>query len=217
MDDFTGFLRTLGFSDDPIPFKAILGMPIRHQGVHVGNFYLAEKEGNRAFTSEDEETLVLFASQAAAAVANARAFRAEHQARADLEALVETSPVGVVVFDAQTGRPISFNREAQRIMEELRAPDRPIEELLDIITCRRADGRETAFAEYPLAQALNTGEMVRAEEIVLSVPDGRSVTTLVNATPISSQDGTVGSVVATLQDLAPLKNSTGCARSSSAW
>ena len=205
LDDFTGFLHSRGFTDNPIPFKGFLGMPIRHQGAHVGNFYLAEKEGNRAFTSEDEETLVLFASQAAAAVANARAFRAEHQARADLEALVETSPVGVVVFDAQTGRPISFNREAQRIMEELHTPDRPIEELLDTITCRRADGRETSFAEYPFAQALSRGETVRAEEIVLSVPDGRSVTTLVNATPIPSRDGAVGSVMATLQDLAPLE------------
>ena len=31
--------------------------------------------------------------------------------RADLEALVETSPVGVVVFDAKSGRAVSFNRE----------------------------------------------------------------------------------------------------------
>ena len=205
LDDFTGFLHSRGFTDNPIPFKGFLGMPIRHQGVHVGNFYLAEKEGNRAFTGEDEETLVLFASQAAAAVANARAFRAEHQARADLEALVETSPVGVVVLDAQTGRPVSFNREARRLVEELHAPGRPPEELLGIITCRRADGRETAFSEYPLAQALSRGETVRAEEIVLSTPDGRSVTTLVNATPIPTQDGAVGSVVVTLQDLAPLE------------
>ena len=41
---------------------------------------------------------------------------------------------------------------------------------------------------------------------MLSVPDGRSVTTLlVNATPIHASDGTVESVVVTLQDLAPLQ------------
>ena len=40
---------------------------------------------------------------------------------------------------------------------------------------------------------------------MLSVPDGRSVTTLVNATPIRSEDGTVESVVVTMQDLAPLE------------
>ena len=40
--------------------------------------------------------------------------------------------------------------------------------------------------------------------MVLSVPDGRSVRTLVNATPIRSAGGAVESVVVTMQDLAPL-------------
>ena len=46
---------------------------------------------------------------------------------------------------------------------------------------------------------------MRAEEIVLEVPDGRRVTTLVNATPIRSADGAVESMVVTMQDLAPLE------------
>ena len=59
---------------------------------------------------------MLFASQAAAAIANARAHRDERRARADLEALVETSPVGVVVLHANTGSPLSLNQEAKRIL-----------------------------------------------------------------------------------------------------
>ena len=127
----------------------------------------------------------------------ARAYRAEQRARADLEALVETSPVGVVVLDAATGRAVPVNREARRIVETLHAPDRPPEELLSTLTARRADGREIALPKYPIAQALGSGETVRAEEIVLSTPDGRSVTTLVNATPIPSQDGAVVEIVDT--------------------
>ena len=42
-------------------------------------------------------------------------------------------------------------------------------------------------------------------QIVLSVPDGRSVKTLVNATPIHGPDGEVESLVVTLQDLSPLE------------
>ena len=68
---------------------------------------------------------MLFASQAANAIANARAHRDERRARADLEALVETSPVGVVVFDGRTGRPASLNREARRLVDGLNAPGRP--------------------------------------------------------------------------------------------
>ena len=205
LGDLPGYVRELGFSSDLMRSKTFQGTPMRHRGVAVGHFFLAEKEGGREFTGEDEEVLVLFASQAATAIANARTHRAEQRARADLEALVDTSPVGVVVFDARTGHPVSLNREAKRIVGGLRLPGRSPEQLLEVMTVRRADGREMALGEFPLARELSTAETVRAEEIVLEVPDGRSVTTLVNATPIRSEDGEVASVVVTLQDLAPLE------------
>ena len=145
---------------------------MRHRGVHVGNFYLVEKAGDEAFTDEDEEILVLFAAQAATAIANARTYRAERRARADLEALIETSPVGVVVFEARTGALVSLNREAARIVKSLCGPGQSAEQLLGVITCRRADGREIALDRLPLARALDRAETVRAEEVVLSVPDG---------------------------------------------
>ncbi|MCY4598514.1 MAG: response regulator, partial [Acidobacteria bacterium] len=91
------------------------------------------------------------------------------------------------------------------IVERLRIPERPLEDLLDVVTCRRGDGRELTLAEFPLARQLSSAETVRAEEITLSVPDGRSVTTLVNATPIRSADGAVESMVVAMQDLAPLE------------
>ena len=203
--DLPAYLRSLGYAEELTLSKTLQAMPMRHRGVHVGNFFLGEKEGGREFTEEDEEVLVLFASQAATAVANARTHRDERRARADLEALVDTSPVGVVVFDARTGRPVSFNREARRIVGELCSPDSPPEQLLEVMTCRRGDGREVRLDELPLADEFRDAETVRAEEIELSVPDGRSVTTLVNATPIRSADGAVESVVVTLQDLAPLE------------
>ena len=205
LTDLPAFVRSLGFSPDLMRSRTFQGTPMRHRGVHVGNFFLAEKEGAPAFTDEDEEILLLFASQAATAIANARAHRDERQARADLEALVETSPVGVVVFDAKSGQPVSFNREARRIVEGLRTSGRPAQELLEVASFRRADGHEVSLNEFPLAGQLGTGETVRAEEVVLSVPDGRSVRTLINATPIRSVGGGIASVVVTMQDLAPLE------------
>ena len=202
--DLPAYIRALGLSPDPVRSKTFQGTPMRHRDLHVGHFLLAGKADGQEFTAADEEVLVLFASQAAAAIANARTHRDERRARAGLEALVETSPVGVVVFDARGGQPTLFNREARRIVEALRTADRSLEELLGMITCRRADGREVSLAELPTAQQLSRGERVRAEEVVLSLPDGRSVRTLVNSTPIRSADGEVESVVVTLQDLAPL-------------
>jgi len=116
------YVQELGFSTELIVSKTMQCTPMRHRDVHVGNFFLGEKEGGPEFTSADEEILVLFASQAATAIANARTHRDERRARADLEALVETCPVGVVVFDGGSGRLVSFNREARRIVEPLRTP-----------------------------------------------------------------------------------------------
>ena len=203
--DLPTYVRALGFSSDLMRSKTLQVTPIRHGVDYVGNFFLAGKEGGQEFTSGDEEMLVLFASQAAAAIANARTHRDERRARADLETLIETSPVGVVVFDGITGKPVSINREVRRVVQGLDMPRQPPEELLRMITCRRADGREVNLAEFPLAQQLSSGETVRGEEMTLTAPTGRSVTTLVNSTPIQAADGAVESVVVTLQDLAPLE------------
>ena len=203
--DLQTYVRSSGFSTYALPFGTFQCTPMRHQGVHVGNFYLAEEEDLKEFTHEDEEILVLFATHAASAIANARTYQAERLARADLEALVETSPIGVAVFNAKTGSAVLFNREARRIAEELLSPGLPPERLLTILTCRRADGREIALDRFPLSEELVNAETVRAEEIVLSTPDGRSITTLINATPIRDEEEVVKSVVVTMQDMAPLE------------
>ncbi len=205
LPDGPAYVRSLGYTTELIPGGPLLGTPVRHQGVVVGLFCLVTKEGGGEFTDEDEKILVLFGSQAATAIANARVYRNERRARADLEALIDTSPVGVVVFDAQTAQPVSFNREARRIATRLISDDRPAEQLLRVITVRRADGREFALTDLPLEELLREATTVRTEEIMLSVPDGRSVKTLINATPIRNEDGAVDTVVVTMQDMTPLE------------
>ncbi len=187
----------------PVGMASLLVAPIRQGGVGVGTIYLSKGEDGREFTREDEETLVLFASQAALVIANAHRYREEQRARTRLETLIDTSPVGVAVFDARTGAPLSFNREAVRIVEGLLDPDQPPEQLLEVMSYRLADGRR--IAPFDFAKELVGGDTVRAEEIVASLPDGRSVTVLVNATPLRSEDGAeVETMVVTLQDMTSL-------------
>ena len=203
--DLPEYFHALGYSDELVREKTLQGAAMRHRGVQVGNFFLGGKEDAPEFTAADDEMLELFASQAAAAIVNARAHQHEQRARADLEALIETTPVGVLVFDARTRRPVSSNREADRIVEPLRTPGRPVEELLETVTCRFGDGREAALDEFVLAEELTKAGTVRGEEIVLSAPGGRSVSILANATPVHGEEGTLASVVVTMQDLAPLE------------
>ena len=208
--DLLAHIRSMGLPEMRVPVAvsgkvSFLASPVLHRGDRVGSIYLAEKEREQEFSQEDEETLVLFASQAAMAIANARRHREERRARADLETLIDTSPVGVVVFDSVTGLPKSFNREARRIVDSLRNPDQTPEQLLETMTFTRADGREVSLKEFPIAELLRIDETIRAEEIVMRVADGRSVTVLLNATPIRSDDGAVESMVVTLQDMADVE------------
>ena len=203
--DFPGHVRSLGLPEFRwLAAMAFLAVPVRHRGESVGYIYLARAEGGPEFTREDEESLVMFAAQAALVIANARRYRDEQRARADLEALIDTSPVGVAVMDAKTGAPVSFNREAVRILSGLCAPGDPPEQVLEVLTLLRADGRELSLGDFSMVQALSHGEVMRAEEMVFRVPDGRSVTALVNTTPIRSEAGELESVVVTLQDMTPL-------------
>ena len=205
--DVEAHLQALGMPafQPPVPAASLLVAPIRDRGEGLGTIYLAHDETDREFTPEDEDLLVMFASQAAMVIANARRHRQEQQTRADLETLVDTSPVGVVVFDAGSALPKSYNREVSRIIDRLRDPEESPEELLQRVTFRHGDGREFSMREFQLAHLLAIDETVRAEEIVLSVADGRSVSLLLNATPIVSDEGAVESFVVTLQDMAAVE------------
>ena len=124
--DFHSYIRSLGLPEfrPPMaisPVLTFLAAPIRRLGESVGAFYVGEKDVE--FTTEDEEPLVMFASQAALVIANARRHRDEQRARADLETLIDTSPVGVLVFDAKTGGLTSVNREVRRIVSGLHMPE----------------------------------------------------------------------------------------------
>ena len=200
LEEFTGSIGLADFHS-PISITAFMAAPILHRGVRSGNIYVGSDEPGREFTQEDEETLVMFASQAALVIANARRHREEQRARAGLETLIDTSPVGVFVFDARKDYAVSLNQEGRRIVDSLRSPGQATQDILESMTVRRADGREFSLQEFPLAEVLGSSETVRAEEIVMVVPDGRSVTVLLNATPIRSDEGEVESVVVAMQDM----------------
>ena len=206
VDNFYEYAASVGIVDWlPITVWRCLVAPIRYHGRQVGTVYLAHGGEDEEFTEEDEDTLRIFASQAAMVMTNARRHQEALQARAHLEVLIETSPVGVAVFDGRTGDPVPLNREAVRIMDELRTPGHPLEHLLEVMTVRRSDGREVSLEELSVAEALSTGETVRAEEVVFQVPDGRRVTAVVNATPIWSKESAVEFFVVTLQDMTTLE------------
>ena len=206
LTDIGGHRSSVGFPEKHPPMKTSLGMTIRHLGEHVGNIYLTEKDEERDFTSQDEEILVLFGAQAGAAIFNARKYHEVLQARADLEALLNISPVGVLVFDGKTGDLVSANDETRRLVGEVKASGPSLSQLLEVMPLRRADGSDIPIEDLPTVKALTRGETVLADELVIHPPDGRPpIAVLVNARPIRREGGDVSSVVATIQDISQLE------------
>ena len=154
-------------------------------------------------------TLALFAAQAALAIANALRYREERRGREYLETLVNTSPVGVVVFDAGTGAPVSWvNREARRIVDSLRDPDQTTEQLLEVVQLpagRRAGG--LPWSEFPLTQRRwRPVRRCRPRRSSCSVsPMGAASPPSSTLRPSAQTRVASRAVVVTLQDLTPLE------------
>ena len=78
--DLFGHIRSMGLPNlsPPMPVGPafpFLAAPVFHWGERFGNIFLAKRERGDEFTQEDEETLQMFASQAAMVMANARRYR----------------------------------------------------------------------------------------------------------------------------------------------
>ena len=207
VSDLGAYLHAQGLPafDAPMAIGSVLVAPIRNSREAVGSIYLAHAAAGAEFSEGADATLATFASQAALVIAGARRYRDERRARSDLETLLDTSPVGMLVFDASSGTAVRANREALRIVGDLHGPDESAADLLELMTVRRADGREFSLTEVPLSGALGGAETVRAEQIVLARAGHRPVTVLINATPVRSEDGALESVAVTMQDMAPLE------------
>jgi len=91
--------RAVGFPPGHPVMSTFLGVPIALRGVAYGNLYLTEKEGGEDFTEDDEEAVVMLASQAAVAIENARLYESATRWSAQLESLNEVMNVLVTEFD----------------------------------------------------------------------------------------------------------------------
>ncbi len=79
--------RSAGFPPNHPPMRSFLGTPITARGQVFGNIYLTEKRGGGEFLAEDEAALVVLASQAGAAIANARLYEEASRRGRWLEAI----------------------------------------------------------------------------------------------------------------------------------
>jgi len=82
--------------------SSFLGAPVQAMGKVFGNIYLTEKRSATEFSEEDEEALVILATQAGAAIANATLYAQTHQRERWLDALREITSEILAGSDADS-------------------------------------------------------------------------------------------------------------------
>ena len=81
--------RSVGFPLGHPPMDSFLGSPITSKDRVLGNIYLTEKIGAPSFSQDDEDALVILATQAGIAIDNARSHEQARQRERSLESLRE--------------------------------------------------------------------------------------------------------------------------------
>ena len=168
LTDYPSYAVEMGLpAFDLLPVGAFLSAPVRHGGENIGYIHLARNRGEEEFPAEDEETLSMFASHEAMVIANARQRRRERRARADLEALADISPVGVLVFDPITGMLRTANGEARRIGGARSLSTDPALHVLSNLSVCRPNGAEISLSALALARGMSGGQKLQAEEMTV--------------------------------------------------
>lgn len=127
-----------------------------------------------------------------------------------LEAIVNNSPHGILVCDAQ-GKMILQNRAAERIWRGSATTESVAG--WGAYRAFHPDGRPYAAGDWAMARCLSDGEIIDAHEIeVLRFDDTRGVL-LGSCAPIFSEDGRISGAVTVFADITPFKQLEGALKS----
>ena len=124
--------------------------------------------------------------------------------RAQLEAVLQQLPVGVIIAEAPSGKIILGNAQIEAIGGRPFDADDGVEDD-GRYTAFYPDGRPYPLEEYPLTRAIRSGEVVAGEELGIRRGDDTTATLRVNAAPIRDRDGRIVAAVATFDDVTERK------------
>ncbi len=122
-----------------------------------------------------------------------------------LRALVQASPIGIVIADARSRTIILSNREYERLVDRHRRPGETLDSTPRRIVVRTTNGTVLRSDELPLRRAVNKGEFIQAEELLIQYQDGTTCPMIATAAPVLDENGEVAAAITVLQDVTPLR------------
>ncbi|MBX3469630.1 MAG: PAS domain S-box protein [Planctomycetes bacterium] len=189
-DDVRRHPRFAGLPPGHPELGSLLGVPIRYRGRAVGNLYLANAPGGRAFSEEDERRVHQLAARTGVAIETATLYVGEAGQRSWLQSVLEQMPEAIVVIDREE-RLRMHNHAAAFLFH---GGDPLAHELRD------PSGARVPEAQRPLRRVLREGVTVVRAEHVIATASGEHVPVLISATPIRLGHEVVGAVEL-LQDI----------------
>lgn len=132
-----------------------------------------------------------------------------HLERSRLEATLQQMPGGLIIAQAPRGYTLLANQQATHIFGYRFDPQRPqaIEQFNDgPFRGFHADGRLYEPHEWPLARAVEHGEIVEDEEMDVVRADGSRISVRANAAPIRDSAGQIIAGVVAFQDVSARKH-----------
>ena len=124
--------------------------------------------------------------------------------RKRLESILETSPSAIVVIEAPDGRFSLVNKRAQELYGiDFRGVD--LATNVARVKASRPDGTTYAVNEVPASRALNLGEEVRNEEMIIYRADGTAIPVIVSAGPIRDAQGNIAAAIVIFEDITERK------------
>ena len=168
--------RSAGFPPNHPPMRSFLGAPIRAHGRIFGNIYLTDKDGATEFSEDDEAAVLVLATQAGVAIANAQLYN-ELQLRERWLDLVRE--VATTLLAGDTSR-AALQLVAQHARElgnaDMATISVPESEGLRIIIADGAGAHELLGVVVPLDGSLSA-EVIRTERTMVVADASRSTLT----------------------------------------
>lgn len=126
------------------------------------------------------------------------------KARATLQGILDTAPIGIIVVDAENNRTTFYSPGTEKIFG--RSLTDTVCELKNCSYLLRPDGSPFPDEEHPFLIPLKYKKRVFNVEAMVKRADGFERTILVSSAPVKDPDGHITASVATMVDITKLKS-----------
>ncbi len=190
-----GSAEHLAYLREEVHPRSLLFIPLLAAGNCLGTVGFFRNTLAAPFTEADLATAEDLTQRVAFALHYSRIREELRLERAQLEAVVNNVPIGIIVAN-QSGKLVRVNEETDRIFRHSARLSQTVADYGEYVGWH-PDGRQVLGEEYPMAQAMSQNRPIRDQRYLYQRGDGTKGWISVSGAPVRDEGGAViGGVVA---------------------